>query len=62
MIGLWIVLQFVSGFGSIGDTGGGVAYWAHIGGFVAGVVLAFLMRGFVGRPALPGSARRSFSR
>jgi membrane associated rhomboid family serine protease len=45
MIGLWIVLQFISGFGSIGDTGGGVAYWAHIGGFVAGLVLGFLLRG-----------------
>jgi membrane associated rhomboid family serine protease len=62
MIGLWIVLQFFSGFGSIGDTGGGVAYWAHIGGFIAGVALAFLMRGFVGRPAVPSSTRRSFSR
>jgi membrane associated rhomboid family serine protease len=61
MIGLWIVLQFVSGFGSVGDTGGGVAYWAHIGGFVAGVVLAFLLRGFA-RPALAGPSRRSFSR
>jgi membrane associated rhomboid family serine protease len=47
VIGLWIVLQFVSGFGSItqsADTGG-VAYMAHIGGFVAGVVLTFLFRG-----------------
>jgi membrane associated rhomboid family serine protease len=46
VIGLWIVLQFVSGFGSItqsADTGG-VAYMAHIGGFVAGFVLTFLFR------------------
>jgi membrane associated rhomboid family serine protease len=45
MIGLWIVLQLVNGFGSIGATGGGVAYWAHIGGFFAGLVLALLLRG-----------------
>jgi rhomboid family protein len=47
VIGLWIVLQFVSGIGSItnrADTGG-IAYMAHIGGFVAGFVLTFLFRG-----------------
>lgn len=48
MIGLWALLQFVSGIGSIAvtDQTGGVAYWAHIGGFIAGVVLAFLLRAF----------------
>jgi membrane associated rhomboid family serine protease len=46
VIGLWIVLQFVSGFGSISSSTetGGVAYMAHIGGFLAGVVLTFLLR------------------
>jgi membrane associated rhomboid family serine protease len=46
VIGLWIVLQFVSGIGSISNTAetGGVAYMAHIGGFVAGFVLTFLFR------------------
>ncbi len=46
MIGFWIVLQLFSGFASLGaaDTGG-VAYMAHIGGFAAGLVLAFLFRG-----------------
>jgi membrane associated rhomboid family serine protease len=46
VIGLWIVLQFVSGIGSISNTvdTGGVAYMAHIGGFVAGFVLTFLFR------------------
>lgn len=46
VIGLWIVLQFVSGFGSISESAqsGGVAYMAHIGGFVAGIVLTFLLR------------------
>ena len=43
VIGLWIVLQFISGVGSIANTSG-VAYMAHIGGFLAGVVLTFLFR------------------
>jgi membrane associated rhomboid family serine protease len=47
VIGLWIVLQFFSGIGSISNTAdtGGVAYMAHIGGFIAGLVLTFLLRG-----------------
>ena len=47
VIGLWIVLQFYSGIGSIAYSSdiGGVAYMAHIGGFVAGFVLTFLFRG-----------------
>jgi len=47
VIGFWIVLQFFSGFASItsaADTGG-VAYMAHIGGFIAGFVLTFLFKG-----------------
>jgi membrane associated rhomboid family serine protease len=44
---MWIVLQFFSGIGSIANTAqtGGVAYMAHIGGFLAGFVLTFLFRG-----------------
>lgn len=44
VIGLWIVLQFFLGIGSIANTAdtGGVAYMAHIGGFVAGLILTFL--------------------
>ena len=47
VIGLWIVLQFFSGIGSIANTAqtGGVAYMAHVGGFLAGFVLTFLFRG-----------------
>jgi len=47
VIGLWFVLQLFSGIGSLFDTAdsGGVAYMAHIGGFVAGLVLALLLRG-----------------
>jgi len=47
VIGFWIVLQLFSGIGSIASTAdtGGVAYMAHIGGFVAGFVLTFLLGG-----------------
>ena len=47
-IGVWVLLQFVNGFASLGvpteETGGGVAYFAHIGGFLAGFVLVWLFR------------------
>jgi membrane associated rhomboid family serine protease len=45
MLGLWILLQFINGLGSIANTPetGGVAYIAHIGGFLAGAALAPLM-------------------
>ena len=42
MLVYWMFLQFVGGLGSIGAEGGGVAFWAHVGGFVAGVVLVKL--------------------
>ena len=47
VIGLWIVLQLFSGIGSVANAAqtGGVAYMAHIGGFVAGFVLTFMFRG-----------------
>jgi membrane associated rhomboid family serine protease len=46
VIGIWIVLQFFSGIGSIANAEqtGGVAYMAHIGGFLAGFALTFLFR------------------
>lgn len=47
VLGVWIGLQFFSGFATPTEDGG-VAYWAHIGGFVAGLILivpAFLRRG-----------------
>lgn len=40
MLGLWFALQLVSGL-SMDLVGGGVAYWAHAGGFIAGLVLAW---------------------
>jgi membrane associated rhomboid family serine protease len=50
MIGLWFVLQVFSGLGTISDTSdtGGVAFMAHVGGFVAGFLLTFLFRGNAG--------------
>jgi len=53
VIGLWIVLQFFSGIGSIANAAqtGGVAYMAHIGGFLAGFALTFLFRGSPGAQA-----------
>jgi membrane associated rhomboid family serine protease len=46
VIGMWIVLQLFSGIGSIAGAAqtGGVAYMAHIGGFLAGFLLTFLFR------------------
>lgn len=43
-IGLWFVLQLFAGIADLGRVSeGGVAFWAHIGGFVAGLVLVFLL-------------------
>jgi membrane associated rhomboid family serine protease len=44
MLGYWFALQVLSGLFSIGAEGGGVAFWAHVGGFVAGAVLILLFR------------------
>lgn len=50
VLGLWVALQLVSGVGSIADTAqteqGGVAYMAHVGGFVAGLALGAVLGGF----------------
>jgi membrane associated rhomboid family serine protease len=45
MLIYWAVLQLAGGFGGLlggRESGGGVAFWAHVGGFVAGVVLVKL--------------------
>ncbi len=44
MLGYWLLVQVLSGFATLGAQGGGVAFWAHVGGFVAGAVLIFLFR------------------
>ena len=43
MIGIWILTQIVSVSG-LGEQGGDVAYWAHIGGFLLGLLLTFVFR------------------
>ncbi len=54
MIGLWAAQQFVATYGALSDTAqtaaSGVAYAAHAGGFVAGLVLGAVLRGLLGRP------------
>ena len=45
MLGYWFLLQLLSGLPSLAeDSVGGVAFWAHIGGFLAGVALTFVFR------------------
>ena len=44
MLGYWFLVQMLSGVASYGAEGGGVAFWAHIGGFVAGGILIFIFR------------------
>ncbi len=42
VLGFWFVMQLFSGLGSLGAQGGGVAFWAHVGGFIAGAALIFV--------------------
>ncbi len=62
VIGLWAVTQFVSGLGSLGTRvvadEGGVAYLAHVGGFVAGIVGAIAWKALVGAPVRRPPVRR----
>jgi membrane associated rhomboid family serine protease len=53
-IGYWILLQAFQAFLNIGVTGGGVAFFAHVGGFAMGFVLAFLLRPSVHADPHPG--------
>ncbi len=46
-LGMWFLMQFLAGVGSIAQTTGdvgGVAFWAHVSGFVAGIALVYLLR------------------
>jgi membrane associated rhomboid family serine protease len=43
-IGYWIALQALNAFLNLGAVGGGVAFFAHVGGFVTGLILAILLR------------------
>lgn len=47
-IGLWFVFQLIAGLGGLGSQSGGVAYAAHVGGFIAGFVLIKIFA--IGRP------------
>ncbi len=57
-VGLWFVLQLINGLGMLGggSQAGGVAYAAHIGGFIAGLALVKLF--VIGRPRRPAAAFR----
>lgn len=44
MLGYWFLVQLIGGVGSMAGSGGGVAFWAHVGGFVAGALLVLLFR------------------
>jgi len=60
-LGLWIFLQVQSGMGTLemrGEQIGGVAYWAHIGGFVFGVLYGFYYRFRRGRPPFGKNAMK----
>lgn len=46
MLAYWFILQIFSGFGSVGYSNvsrGGVAWFAHVGGFLAGILLVYLL-------------------
>src|SRR6202047_4639911 len=46
ILGYWFILQFLSAFGSLGaGASGGVAWWAHVGGFLMGMLITTMARG-----------------
>src|SRR2546430_6301146 len=55
MIAIWALLQFVNGLGAtaVSDQTTAAAYWAHIGGFIAGLVITFLARPFLNTGGAP---------
>ncbi|MEO7396775.1 MAG: rhomboid family intramembrane serine protease [Candidatus Limnocylindria bacterium] len=61
-IGLWALFQFVNGIGAFAvteETGGGVAYMAHIGGFVVGLLAGLVFRAIFHDPRRPRNAPAS---
>ena len=60
-IGIWAVFQFINGLGAAAVTAetGGVAYMAHIGGFVAGLLAGLVFRGIFNEPRRPRGAPAS---
>lgn len=50
MLGLWFLAQLTPALQSLGQiSAGGVAYWAHVGGFVAGAIITMIVRPRCGR-------------
>jgi membrane associated rhomboid family serine protease len=64
-LGFWFVLQFINAAGDSGSAGG-VAWWAHIGGFVFGILLLKLLETIpatgITRKTRPVTSRRHTSR
>jgi membrane associated rhomboid family serine protease len=47
LLGFWFLIQFIAGYQMLAiqtATGGGVAWWAHVGGFMMGILLVIVMR------------------
>jgi membrane associated rhomboid family serine protease len=44
MLGYWFLLQILAGVPALAGAGGGVAFWAHVGGFIAGLALIGLFQ------------------
>ncbi len=56
LLAMWFVLQLFSGVGQLGtQIAGGVAYWAHVGGFVFGMVVTWLLFRGRRRPSAPST-------
>jgi hypothetical protein len=56
MLGYWFLIQFLSGISTLGRANqGGVAWWAHIGGFLLGIFLALTLRDGLSRPRTASS-------
>ncbi len=62
VLGIWALFQLLSAFGSAGGAGGGVAWWAHVGGLGAGILLIAPLRrkqvALFDRALAPTAARR----
>lgn len=60
LIGLWFAMQLMTGVATIGDTSvsAGIAVWAHVGGFVTGLIIMLVARPFIPK----GSLSRTRSR
>ena len=54
VLGFWFILQLFQGLGQFGAWDAGVAYWAHVGGFVAGILCGLLYKLIRREPLMPG--------